>query len=59
MDVVFGAVNRNNRANGFASRATLGFVAVGNDSRYVRDLLHKLEGFVVDLHLCVCSTPRR
>lgn len=35
----------------FSDRATLGFVAVGNDHRYVQGLLDKLEGFIDRLAL--------
>lgn len=30
----------------FSDRATLGFVAVGNDRRYIMGMLDKIEGFV-------------
>lgn len=35
-----------------ADRATLGFVAVGNDHAYVQGLLDKVENFIVRLALC-------
>lgn len=35
-----------------SDRATLGFVAVGNDHAYVQGLLDKVEDFIVRLALC-------
>lgn len=36
----------------FADRAVVGFVAIGNDHRYIQGLLDKVENFVVRLALC-------
>ncbi|MEM6733498.1 MAG: DUF503 domain-containing protein, partial [Myxococcota bacterium] len=36
----------------YTDRATLGFVAVGNDHSYVQGLLDKVENFIVRLALC-------
>jgi uncharacterized protein len=42
-----------------SDRAVIGFVAVGNDKRYIEGLLDKLEEFVVRLALCdVLDAPK-
>ncbi len=43
----------------FTDRATLGVVAVGNDARFIRSLLDKVESFVERLELCeILDAPK-